>query len=84
MQCPRCQGLLVVRDVVTRQADERELHCVMCSRSYARRVIDPVYRPMPDGHGRVRPQSARIASDQGQSRKPGTEPRGAFPFVSGH
>ena len=45
--CPRCQGLLVLRDVVTKGADLQEVFCVICSRSYQARVV-MVYDPMPD------------------------------------
>ena len=45
--CPRCQGLLILRDVVTKGADLEEVHCVQCSRSYQARVV-MVYDPMPD------------------------------------
>lgn len=45
--CPRCQGLLVVRAVVTKGAELDEVYCVQCSRSYQARVV-MVYDPMPD------------------------------------
>lgn len=45
--CPRCQGLLILRNVVTKGADLEEVHCVQCSRSYQARVV-MVYNPMPD------------------------------------
>lgn len=47
LPCPRCQGLLVVRQVVTMHADLEEVHCVICSRQYQARV-HVVYDPMPE------------------------------------
>ena len=45
--CPRCEGLLVLRSVVTKGVDLEEVHCVQCSRNYQARVV-MVYDPMPD------------------------------------
>lgn len=49
MQCPRCHGApLIERGIVTREADERELYCVVCSRSFRRELTEVIYRPLPD------------------------------------
>ena len=47
MNCPRCGGFLVLRHVVTMHANEQEVVCLMCSRTFASRV-EQNYRPMPE------------------------------------
>lgn len=46
--CPRCGGLLVLRDVAQYDVRALELWCMLCTRVF-RHGIREVYRPMPEG-----------------------------------
>jgi len=45
--CPRCGGLLVLRDVAQYDVRAIELWCVLCARVF-RHGVREVYRPMPE------------------------------------
>lgn len=49
-RCPRCQGLLVLRDVVEYDVAVREIWCCLCSRTWRHETREP-YRPMPREEG---------------------------------
>ena len=45
--CPRCGGLIVLRDVVSPSGTYRELWCLMCARVFRHEEWE-AYRPMPE------------------------------------
>lgn len=45
-RCPRCEGLLVLRDSVEYDVVVREIWCCLCSRVW-RHEAREMYRPMP-------------------------------------
>lgn len=45
--CPRCGGLLVLRDVAQYDVRAVELWCVLCTRVF-RHGVRQMYRPMPE------------------------------------